>query len=50
MNEKGKKTLEAICNNFKIQIIECVISSRDENVQNDFYNEIQEICLTNKII
>jgi len=50
MNEKGKLTLEKICEYFSPQIIGAVISSRDHKVKNDYFNEIQDICLNQKII
>lgn len=49
MNEKGKKSLEAICEIFSIDIVEYVISSRDKNVKNDFYYEIKSLCNKNNI-
>ncbi len=49
MNEKGKMTLEKICEYFGAKTIVAVISSRDQNVKNDYYDEIQNICFNQKI-
>lgn len=44
MNEKGKATLENICEYFQPSIIRAVISSKDHNVQNDYYHDIYDLC------
>lgn len=50
MNEKGKKALEAIVKSYGPDIVECVIGSRDQNVQNDYYEDILSTCTKNNII
>lgn len=50
MNEKGKKALEAIVKSYSPDIVECVIGSRDQNVQNDYYEDILSTCTKNNII
>lgn len=49
MNEKGKKTLEKICEYFNPLMIKAVVCSRDTNVINDYYDEIRTICKKNNI-
>jgi len=49
MNEKGKKTLEKLCQEFYPQIISAVICSRDSKLKNDYYDEIKKICYESEI-
>ncbi len=49
MNQKGVNTLEALSATFTSKIIKAVISSRDKNVQNDYYDEIKSFCKKNAI-
>lgn len=43
MSKKGYETLDAICKSDS-SIVSCVISSRDKNVLNDYYEEIKALC------
>ena len=43
MSEKGLRVLEKITACFP-DIIECVVSSRDQNVEKDYYDEIEIFC------
>jgi methionyl-tRNA formyltransferase len=49
MNEKGFRILDSIINSKGAESIDIVVSSRDNNLTNDFYNEIRDLCLNNKI-
>ncbi|AFV98007.1 hypothetical protein B649_08475 [Candidatus Sulfuricurvum sp. RIFRC-1] len=50
MNEKGKKVLEAICTRYAPAMVEYVVGSKDQNVQNDYYEDIVSICKQNNIV
>lgn len=43
MTEKGYSVLRAIAENYPA-LIDCVVSSRDQNVQKDYYDEIRDYC------
>lgn len=49
MGEKGLHILKSLKNEFGINIIECVISEKDRNMLNDYYNDIQSFCSENEI-
>lgn len=49
MNKKGFAVLKAIMENFNSQFIDQVISARDSNVQNDYYENIVELSQQNNI-
>jgi len=44
MGEKGFYTLKSLCSNFKASIIKAVVTSRDPNMKNDYYDEIILFC------
>ena len=48
MTQKGYKVLESIYQSFP-DIIGSVVSSKDENIKNDYYDYIRAFCLKNKI-
>ncbi len=49
MGYKGLVCLQAIVKNNKSQLIATVISSKDEAIQNDYYDEIAAYCIKNNI-
>ncbi len=49
MTEKGYRVLEAISEHFP-DIIECVVSSQDGDVLNDYYDEIKTFCSEKGIV
>lgn len=49
MNYKGYKVLSSIISTFGSEIISFVVSSSDNNVQNDYYNDIKNVCADNGI-
>ncbi|MFO0357183.1 MAG: formyltransferase family protein [Sphingobacteriaceae bacterium] len=49
MSKKGYECLISLIDNGNVNIIDKVIVSQDENIQNDYFNEITEICRNNKI-
>ncbi len=49
MNKKGFSVLKAIIENFNSQVIDQVISARDPNVKNDYYENILELSQKNNI-
>ena len=49
MTYKGLKCLQRIVNVFGADIIDKVITSEDSNVQNDYFDEIVELCTANHI-
>ncbi len=49
MNEKGKKTLEAVIEKYSNRLILHVVGSKDKSVKDDYYNDIQELCIKNHI-
>lgn len=49
MTEKGYHVLKALIDNSYVSYIDQVISSKDTNVEQDFYDEIKELCSQNKI-
>ena len=49
MNEKGYRVLETVCTTFNSDMVLAVISSRDKNMQNDFYQDIERLCLQHGI-
>lgn len=50
MTEKGLEVLKGILDHFGCNVIDRVISSRDINVVNDFYEEIRIVCFKNNIL
>lgn len=49
MNKKGLNILLNLIKNERKSNIKYVISSKDKNMENDFYLEIKEICKKNNI-
>lgn len=49
MSEKGFSVLQSLIDNHYESMIECVVQAKDNNVQNDFYQEIHSLCIENKI-
>jgi len=49
MSKKGYECLKSLIDNSNIGIVEKVVTSKDENIQNDYFEEIIEICRNNKI-
>lgn len=49
MNQKGYHVLERFLNKFDKSYIGYVVSSRDNNVEKDYYDEIKILCITNNI-
>jgi len=50
MTQKGFQVLKSFLDEFGAARIDCVIGSKDANVQNDFYSEIADLCAAHKII
>jgi methionyl-tRNA formyltransferase len=48
MTEKGYRVLDTLVRNYPY-VIECVVTSRDLNIENDYYKEICEYCNENQI-
>lgn len=48
MTEKGYRSLETVLPRYK-SIINCVVSARDDSIRNDFYDNLKELCDSNKI-
>jgi methionyl-tRNA formyltransferase len=44
MSLKGFKSLNSFINAFGIQNIDFVVSSKDQKVENDYYNDIEQLC------
>ncbi len=49
MTEKGYRVLETIIS-YSPEIIECVVSSRDPNIGQDYYDQISTLCKANDIL
>jgi methionyl-tRNA formyltransferase len=49
MTLKGFEVIRAIADNSYLNVIEKVVIGRDNNVINDYSNDIEKICLANKI-
>lgn len=49
MSEKGFSVLQSLIENHYESMIECVVQAKDNNVQNDFYQEIHTLCIDNNI-
>ncbi len=49
MNKKGLTVLNDVIKNNKIDKIACIIGSKDKAVVNDYYDEIKNLCIKNKI-
>ncbi|MCX6239069.1 MAG: formyltransferase family protein [Bacteroidia bacterium] len=49
MTEKGYHVLKNILASFNTQILECVVSSHDRNIDNDYFIEIETLCKENNI-
>lgn len=49
MSKKGFDCLNSLIEKGNINVIDKVIVAPDENIQNDYFNEIVEICRNNKI-
>lgn len=49
MSEKGFNVLQSLIDNHYETMIECVVQAKDNNVQNDFYQDIHTLCVDNKI-
>lgn len=50
MNQKGYLVLEEIINRKFAKYISFVECRRDQNIEKDYYNEIQGLCIRNKIL
>ncbi len=49
MTQKGLIVLERFIKEFDSLHIDCVVGARDQNVTNDYYEEIKQVCLLNQI-
>ena len=49
MSEKGFSVLQSLIDNLYESMIECVVQAKDNNVQNDFYQEIHTLCVDHNI-
>ena len=49
MNKKGRQTLDRLCREFHSEVFSAVICSRDVNVENDYYDDIKDLCEQYKI-
>jgi methionyl-tRNA formyltransferase len=49
MTQKGFEILKAFIDNFDSKYIDCVVSSKDEMLVNDYYLEIENLCKVNNI-
>jgi methionyl-tRNA formyltransferase len=49
MNQKGYEVLKEFISKFGVEYIAVVVSSRDINVEKDYFEEISELCKFNKI-
>lgn len=49
MSEKGYKVLQSLIDHKYQNMIECVVQAKDNNVQNDYYAEIRNLCIDNGI-
>ncbi len=49
MGEKGLYTINSFISEFGSNLIDCVISSEDKNVIEDFYKDIRQKCIRNNI-
>jgi methionyl-tRNA formyltransferase len=50
MTKKGYITLKSIIEAFTPSVINCVISAKDENIQEDYYEEIKKLCKIHNIL
>lgn len=50
MNKRGLDVLTSVVNKFGQKIVEFVVSSQDNNVIKDYYDEIYSTCINNKIL
>lgn len=50
MTQKGFRVLKSFLDEFGRARIDCVIGSKDANVQNDFYSEIADLCAERAVI
>ena len=50
MTERGFKVISEIIKEFGSSFIELVISAKDENIKNDYFKEIEELCRENNIV
>jgi methionyl-tRNA formyltransferase len=50
MTERGFKVISEIIKEFGSSFIELVVSAKDDNIKNDYYKEIEELCKKNNII
>lgn len=50
MNIKGLNVLKALCESDNSEMIKAVVSSRDANVKNDYYDEISTYCKLHHLI
>ena len=48
MNKKGFNVLSKLINNNRH--IDVVVSSRDDNLQKDYYDDIKNLCFNNNIL
>ena len=49
MTQKGFEVLRALANEMEPQFIDFVVSSRDTQIANDYFEDIREYCLNNHI-
>ena len=49
MNKKGLEALKKVIDRYSSEIIEYVVLSKDSSVEKDYYNELLELCMSNRI-
>ena len=49
MSYKGLSVLKAYLKEFLPETIDCVVAAQDKNVEEDYYEQIKEVCLKNRI-